>query len=187
MVSESFRIFPSKDLSSFKRVEQILLWWLQWRKKCDVDSIYKLQVQSGLTQFFKLWLNLCSFRWLSPSLNYVSTQRPNVMYRIWWKVYHFKACVHYILSNLYWSADDSPSKTTKNVFFLFHLKSYFCSQDIQIFLFPSPPLFLPISHCFRGWLKINLKVYDIINCLNKNLIMYFVWYLEKEKRYDIET
>ena len=31
------------------------------------------------------------------------------------------------------------------------------------------------------------KVYDTINCLNKNLITYFVWYIEKEKRCDIET
>ena len=71
--------------------------------------------------------------------------------------------------------------------FLFHLKSFFRSQDIQIFVFPSSPLFFPVSHCFRGWSKINLKVYDIINCLNKNLITHFVWCLEKEKRYDIET
>ena len=53
--------------------------------------------------------------------------------------------------------------------FLFHLKSSFRSRDIQIFVFPSSPLFLPVSHCFRDWSKINLKVYDVINCLNKNL------------------
>ena len=28
---------------------------------------------------------------------------------------------------------------------------------------------------------------SFINCLNKILITHFVWYLEKEKRYDIET
>ena len=71
--------------------------------------------------------------------------------------------------------------------FLFHLKSSFRSQDIQIFVFPSSPLFLPVSHCFRAWSKINLKVYDNINCLNKNLITHLVWYMEKEKKYDIET
>ena len=71
--------------------------------------------------------------------------------------------------------------------FLFHLKSSFRPQDIQIFVFPSSPLFLSVSHCFRGWPKINLRVYDIINCLNKRLITHFVWYLGKEKRYDIET
>ena len=65
--------------------------------------------------------------------------------------------------------------------FLFHLKSSFRSQDI--FLFPSSPLF----SCFRGWSKINLKVYDVINCLDKNLTTHFVWYPKKEKRYDIET
>ena len=34
---------------------------------------------------------------------------------------------------------------------------------------------------------INLKVYDIINCLNKNSITHFFWYLGKEKRYGIQT
>ena len=33
----------------------------------------------------------------------------------------------------------------------------------------------------------NLKFYDVIKCLNKNLITDFVWYFEKEKRYGIET
>ena len=51
--------------------------------------------------------------------------------------------------------------------------------------FLSSPLFLPVGHCFRGWSKRNLKVYDVINCLNENLIAYFVWYYEKKKRYDI--
>ena len=64
---------------------------------------------------------------------------------------------------------------------LFYLKSSFRSRDIQFFVFLSSPLFLPVSQCFRGWWKINLKVCDIINCLNKNLITHFVWYLKKEK------
>ena len=34
--------------------------------------------------------------------------------------------------------------------FLLHLKSYFRSRDIQIFLFPPYPLFLPVSHCLRA-------------------------------------
>ena len=46
---------------------------------------------------------------------------------------------------------------------------------------------LPAGHCFRGWSKINPNVYNVINCLNKNLVTHFVWYLKKEKRYDIET
>ena len=71
--------------------------------------------------------------------------------------------------------------------FLFHLKSSFRSRDIQIFVCLSSPLFLPVSHCFRDWSKINFKVYDIVNCITKNSITHFVWYLEKEKRYDMET
>ena len=46
---------------------------------------------------------------------------------------------------------------------------------------------MPVNHWFRGWFKINLSGYDISNCLNKNLITQFVWYLDKEKRYGIET
>ena len=30
-------------------------------------------------------------------------------------------------------------------------------DSTSIFLFPSSPLFLHLGHCFRGWLKINLK------------------------------
>ena len=47
-------------------------------------------------------------------------------------------------------------------------ESSFRSQDIQIFVFPSSPLFLPVSHCFRGWSNINLILCDI-NCLNNKL------------------
>ena len=49
------------------------------------------------------------------------------------------------------------------------------------------PLFFPVSHCFRGRSKKNLKVYVIINCLNNKLITHFVWYLEKEITRDIGT
>ena len=45
----------------------------------------------------------------------------------------------------------------------------------------------PVNHWLRGWFKIKLNVDDVRFCLNKDLITHFVWYLEKEKRYDIET
>ena len=63
--------------------------------------------------------------------------------------------------------------------FLFLRYSNFC---ISVFL-----SFFPVSHCFGGWFKKNLKVYDAMNCLNEKLITHFVWYLEKEIRCDIET
>ena len=97
-----------------------------------------------------------------------------------------KAFVYYFFIIFCFSPKDSPSKTMKN-FFLFHLKISFHSQDIQIFVFLSFSHLLPVSHCFRACSKINLKVYDVINCLNKNLIIHFVWYFGKEKSYDIET
>ena len=95
----------------------------------------------------------------------------------------FKACVRYFLSNFYFSPNYSPSKLWNMIFFL-HLKRLFPSQNIQIFVFLSSPLFLSVSHCFRGWSKINLWRH---NCRNKNLATHFVWYLEKEKRYDIKS
>ena len=89
------------------------------------------------------------------------------------------------LLNFYFSPNDNLSKTGKC--FLFDLKSSFCSRNIQIFVFSSSPLFFPVCHCFRGWSKKNLEAYDIINCLNKNLITHLVWYVVKEISYDIET
>ena len=112
------------------------------------------------------------------------------MFGSWFKWFsmlvYLKACVCYFLSIFYFSPNDSPSKIMKNVF-LFYLKSSFPSRDIQIFVFPSSTLFLSVSHCFRGWSKINLEIHGVINCLRNNVITYFVWYLEKEKSYDIET
>ena len=65
--------------------------------------------------------------------------------------------------------------------FFISCEKLFYSWNIQIFLFLSSLLFLSVSHCFKGWLNINLKVYDVINCLNKNSITHFVWYLDKKK------
>ena len=64
--------------------------------------------------------------------------------------------------------------------FLFHLNSFFILEMLK-FLYFHLPLFFSLS-------AIALEVvYDVINCLNKNLITHFVWYLKKEKRHDIET
>ena len=60
--------------------------------------------------------------------------------------------------------------------FSFSVYSNFC-----IFI---SPYFYPVGHCFRGWSKINLRVYDVTSCLNKNLITRFVWYIEKGKSID---
>ena len=96
-----------------------------------------------------------------------------------------KACVHYFYQIFIFSPNDSPSKTMKNAFY-FILKVLFVLKIFK-FLYFSFSFFFSISHWFRGWSKINFKVYDTINCLNRNSITHFVWYLEKEKRYDIET
>ena len=83
------------------------------------------------------------------------------------------------------SPNCSPYKFWKMYFI--HIKCCFRPQDIQVFVFLSSPLFFSVGHYFREWMKINLKVFAVMNCLNKNLVTHFVWYLEKGKRYGIET
>ena len=98
----------------------------------------------------------------------------------------FKACVRYFISIFYFSPNDSSSKTLKKCF-SFHLKSFCRSRNIHIFVFSSSTFFSPVSYCFTSWPKKNPKVYDVIICLNKNLITSSGWYLEKGKRCGIET
>ena len=66
-------------------------------------------------------------------------------------------------------------------------KKLFSFSRYSIFVFPASTQFLPVTHWLRGWFKINRKVYGVSICLNENVITHVVWYLEKEKRYDIET
>ena len=43
----------------------------QWRRKSHVFSTLQPRVQSGFNESWKLFLNLCSWRWLSPSLRLI--------------------------------------------------------------------------------------------------------------------
>ena len=71
--------------------------------------------------------------------------------------------------------------------FFISSKKLFSFLRYSSFLYIRLPLFFPVSHCFIGWFKKNFKVYGVINCLNKNWITHYVWYLEKKIRYDIDT
>ena len=66
--------------------------------------------------------------------------------------------------------------TSSKKLFSFSRYSNFC-----ISTFPSSS---PCQPLLESLIQHNLKVYDVINCLNKNLITHFVWYLEEKKRYD---
>ena len=56
------------------KVFLIRVW--QCKKKWEVDSFWELQIHFGFTQFLNLWLYLCSFQWLNPSLNLVRSYIP---------------------------------------------------------------------------------------------------------------
>ena len=75
-VSEKLEILILISLRSSKRVFRIFVKKWQCRKKCVVDSVSRVQVHNGFIQLSKLWLNLCSFKWLSPSLNLVRRRIP---------------------------------------------------------------------------------------------------------------
>ena len=116
--------------------------------------------------------------------NISSKKRDNIPYFLK-PVYHLKL-VSAIFYQIFISRLMNSLQKVWKMFFISSKKLFSFSRysDFCISIFPSFP---PVSHCFRGWSKINLKVYDVINCLNKNLITHFVWYLEKQKRYDIAT
>ena len=59
--------------------------------------------------------------------------------------------------------------------FFISSKKLFSFLRYSNFFIPSSPFFVLVSHCFRAWSKINFKVYDVINCLDKNLITHCVW------------
>ena len=65
-------------------------------------------------------------------------------------------------------------------------KKLVSSSRYSIFCISIMPFFSPVGQCFRGWWKVNLKVYDVMNCRNEKLITRFVWYPKKKKRYEIE-
>ena len=54
-----------------------------------------------------------------------------------------KACVHYFLSNLFFSLNDSPSNSKKNVFYFIY-KALFVLEIFKFLYFPLP-LFLSLS------------------------------------------
>ena len=56
-------------------------------------------------------------------------------------VMNVKACIHYFLSNFYFSPNDSPSKTMKNVFY-FIQKARFIPEILKL-LYLHLPLFFP--------------------------------------------
>ena len=97
----------------------------------------------------------------------------------------FKAFVPFF----FFSANDSSYKIWKILFISF--KCVFRSQDSQIFVFPSCPLFSFVSHCLTRWLKINSSLWRQQKLpaasLNNNIKIHIVWYLEKQTSSDIET
>ena len=68
LLSKMFLLY----LIAFRKVDLSLEWWGQWRRKWAELSVSISQLQIGVGELWKPCLNLCSRRWLKPSLNLVS-------------------------------------------------------------------------------------------------------------------
>ena len=83
-------------------------------------------------------------------------------------------------------AFQKKKKKKRKIFFISSKNLFFRCRDIHVFIFSSSPLFFPVSIALVTDLRKILKVYDAINCISKNLLTHFVWYLKKEIGCDIE-
>ena len=130
---------------------------------------------------------------LSPSLKFVRAKSFSkkkivliitMLLSIWWVVKSLKLVSAIFYQNLIFHQMIALPKLWKMFFILSKkLFSFLRYSNFCIFVFP---FFFRVSHFFRGWFKKSLKVYDVIDYLNKNWITH-VWYLEKEMRCHIET
>ena len=69
----------------FSLLKRVCLWVLkfgQWRKKSTIDSISFPQLHKGFTEYGKLCLNLCSFKWLKPILRRDRGFSPNGLFML---------------------------------------------------------------------------------------------------------
>ena len=84
VMRESFlsNICLSISLILLMRVNLWLEKWVQWRKKCVVDSTKFPQLHKGFIASTKLCRNLCSLRWLKPTRNLAKSFIPFVLYTL---------------------------------------------------------------------------------------------------------
>ena len=175
-------------VAKFSKVVLLNFIEITFRHGCSpVNSLHIFWTTFPKNTFGRLLLNLC----------YILLNKPNKWCErseaCWnsnnlpfWLLFHSCKKLHYpnfhynmlklvsaIFINFLFFHQIALQKLWK-MFFL-SSKSSFRSRDIQFFVF------LPVGHCFRGWSKINLNVHDVINCLNKNSITHFVWYLGRKK------
>ena len=104
----------------------------------------------------------------------------------WWKSFTIQVVSLKLVSDQIFISDQVIVLQKLKMFFI-SSKKLFSFSRYSNFCISVFPFFPSVSHCFRCWSKINFKVDDVINFLTKNLITHFVWYLEKGKKYDIET
>ena len=70
----------------------------------------------------------------------------------------------------------------KNVFFLFYLKSSFCSHGIQILVLT----FGDVEKRFDEKVKVNFKIYDVTTYFTNNCNMHIDRYLKNQRQPDNE-
>ena len=117
----------------------------------------------------ELWKDLLMRLIVKRVQGFIHVQFPYVDHDLgyWYIIWKVKSCVHYFLSNFYSFTNVSPSKTTKKCF-LFHQKSSFHTQDIQMLVF----------FCFletKGWRKLCMVPFH-------NCYIYGTWRSKEMRR-----
>ena len=151
----------SPKLCGWQTQSMSVLWWLKTLLQLETMATYMPWKHCFLTVYS--W-DVCFVLFMKYVDIYIRTLK--LVSTIFYQVFIFHQMI--ALSKL-WKMFFISSKKL----FLFSRYSDFC---ISVFC-----LFLRVSHCFRGWSKINLEIYDVFNCLWKNVITYLFDILRRKK------
>ena len=151
----------SPKLCGWQTQSMSVLWWLKTLLQLETMATYMPWKHCFLTVYS--W-DVCFVLFMKCVDIYIRTLK--LVSTIFYQVFIFHQMI--ALQKL-WKMFFISSKKL----FLFSRYSDFC---ISVFC-----LFLRVSHCFRGWSKINLEIYDVFNCLWKNVITYLFDILRRKQ------
>ena len=168
LISVKLKLLLSETLSLFKSNKQ------PYHRK------YSLNWQTAITSYEKINPKLSLFK-LNPTTIYIRIQILHIgngIFGLFRDRLERLKLVSAIFYQIFIYHQKIALQKIWKMFFISSKKALFV---LEILKFSSSRLFHPVSHCFS-----NLKVYDAINCISKNLITHFAWYLKKEIGCDIE-
>ena len=132
------------------------------------DELKKKKKNNSISQFFQIFIfyRYCNYQELDDDITVAHF--PDFKYRYSKRYLKLLSAIFY---QIFIFHQLTAIQKLWKMFFITSKKLFSFSRYSN---FCRSPLFLPVSHCFRGCLEINLKVYNVSSCLNKNLITHFI-------------